>query len=136
MKAEELTKKIHDNCPIVWSKIKEKYTKILKELCEITLDEHYDIPDEIIFNIIFGLLEYFFEKNGIIININHFLISSNNKTHGKGICYILKDKNYAIIYDELIQIDKYYNNCDEAKYSAALKASEILEEQLNIKEKR
>ena len=131
MTVTELTKEIYDKYPKVWGKIKDKYhnqTINNEKHCQTSItvfDNKYNKDykvielndvDSIPFSMLYGLLEDFFEENGIIISIGWSL------TNAEPFVY------YYHIYRE-IKSD-YYRTKDEAKQQAILKACEILEGKL------
>ncbi len=133
-----------------WEEIKEKYTEAYSKWIEYFLklkisnnksDVKYyysEISDsfkieigERIFNIpfemLYGLLEEFFDKNNIII------IISNHCSYWKFYIKIAKNKifNYQYKWDLKVIFQKsYFKTRDEAKIEAIKKAFEIKENQL------
>jgi hypothetical protein len=133
MNVTELTKKIYNEYPEVWGEIEDNLNNIL-DMAMLTIsfdneeiwlgDAEYNYLDKIPFPMLYGLLEDFFEENGIIIEIKYFASMKDWRYQIKQL--YKSDWFYKII-------EKYPERCNskqEAKEQAILKASEILEDKL------
>jgi hypothetical protein len=131
MKVTELTKKIYNDYPEVWGEIEDNLNNIL-DMAMLTIsfdneeiwlgDAECNYLDEIPFNMLYGLLEDFFEENGIIIEIGYS--EEDDKYY-----YCIYRNQYCI--ENTFEPDFLIETKQEAKEQAILKASEILEDKLN-----
>ena len=133
MKVKELTKEIYDKYPKVWEKLKEKHDK--KSSYKYFSTISYDFSCEQIrylvslddclkivpfsFSRLYGLLEDFFEENGIIIRYRYF---ERTGFHS----YIIYNKKEG----KIINSDDRYTDYRYCQAQAILKACEIFNERL------
>lgn len=131
MKTTELTKRIYDKYPKVWEELEDKYNHesiddvgfisyFFKDyfisLINYTSNQVALIP----FSMLYGILEDFFEENGIFIEIRLLRDFSENK-----ISYYFNVYNLKSL--EFITNSEKFKSKTEAKHQAILKACEILE---------
>lgn len=139
MEVTELTKKIHDEYPKVWECLENTYDNI-KLSNEYLIDiyfEQTDIQfvyfaengmyklDKIPFSMLYGLLEDFFEENGVVILYEYYFDGFSSKETYYKITIIEKETlEYLSCIRSKTKIAK------EAKEQAILEACGILEERL------
>lgn len=140
MKVQELTKKIHDEYPAVWKKLKVRYQRmcVSKDYmgiqygfynAKINYHVNHEIGYEEIpipFSMLYGLLEDFFEENGIAIEVTKDYTGEIEEWEYQ-LIWILHDKYFQ--YGSIIRND-FLLLKQEAKQQAILKACEILEDKL------
>lgn len=139
MQVQELTKKIYKDFPKVWEKMKNSlgyYQTALNNEDEInnkldglslffdirgTIDLDLELGEyhhyaKIPFSMLYGLLEDFFEENGIIINIT----------------FDIEEQKYWVeiindLFSEYCEPENLFGEKDDVKIFSILKACEILE---------
>lgn len=152
MKVTELTKKIHDDYPKVWETIKKKFDLlcVYKDYLSITFYiedssfyfktiiskvEYVLIP--VSFNMLYGLLEDFFEEQGILFLYKHFYSAKNEDLYHQEEVLVW---DYRIGTHELVpfyqlaivqngnrgEVVKRIKTKNEAKQAAILKACDLL----------
>lgn len=129
MNSQDLTREIYVKYPNVWEKIidgidvfESDHLIILTYDSKIALEHNggYDLHYEVIpFNILYALLEDFFQIFGIIINITYLESNNWNITLRTRIDENVRTTGYRI-----------HGAKNEAKYQAILKACELLEPKL------
>lgn len=128
LEVTELTKKISDEYPKVWEKLKEYkikdsmlYLSLYQNKIWINSQGFYEASHFIVpFPMLYGLLDNYFKENGIIINIIHRNIPNQRNPYQYEI-----HKDNKEVANELAIIDD--QTCRE---QAILKACEIFEESL------
>jgi len=134
------TKEIYDKYPKTWVIMRDYLKKYIQHDCAsiildardcyieidyLDFDKYFDTEISIPFSMLYGLLENFFQDNGIIITIDYY---SNN-----GMYYRtrLLEKETAMYFGSWreYRIDGNKSK-DYAKCQAVLKACEILEKRL------
>ena len=110
-----------------WNKIKEQYPKAIELLDDWVYENHPDIA----FKNIFYFLEYFFDEQGIYIDVQPNLITPDliNKRKLKFSCEVYTNQG-EFLYEECGKT--FWDTRTEAEEKAFEKAFEILELKLAV----
>ena len=127
MNTAELTRRICEKYPKVWDRLIKKYLDAISKMPEYVTE--YEPDENVIFNILYGLLEDFFEENGIIIDVfySNYYGGHEDIVFDFSLCDMKKNK---IVHAS----DAPFDLKREAKYQAILKSCEILENQKSTQE--